>query len=57
MAQKTGAKLILNTDGHAPGDLLTKELIDSTIGALTDSNEIKSSIIENSEKLLISLEN
>ena len=57
VAQKVGAKLILNTDSHAPGDLLSKELIDSTLSALTDSVEIKAAILENSEKLLIDIEN
>lgn len=57
VAQKVGAKLILNTDSHAPGDLLSKELIESTLSALTDSVEIKAAILENSEKLLIDIEN
>lgn len=51
MAIKTGAKLVLNTDGHLPGDLLNPEKIESILGALTDSEEIKRDILNNSRIL------
>jgi len=52
IAQKTGAKLVLNTDSHSPDDLLTEEKIRNILGELTDSEEIKAQILKNSEELV-----
>ncbi len=52
MASKAGAKLVLNTDTHSPEDILTPEKRDEILGFLTDSDEIKSGIIRNSEEIV-----
>ncbi|MBU0571935.1 MAG: histidinol phosphate phosphatase domain-containing protein [Candidatus Omnitrophica bacterium] len=52
IAQKTGAKLVLNTDAHLPEDILTKEMRDAVLGELTDSEETRSAIIRNSEEIV-----
>ena len=52
MAQKTNAKLVLNTDAHLPEDILTREIRDAVLGKLTDSEEIASEIISNSEVIV-----
>jgi putative hydrolase len=52
MARKTGAKMVLNTDGHAPDDLLTQDKIRKILGDLTGSDEVKDQIIRNSEELV-----
>lgn len=51
-ALKTGAKLVLDTDSHTPADILTKELLDKTLGELTDSRETKEQICKNSEEIV-----
>ena len=55
MALKAGAKLVLNTDGHLPGDLLSPDKIEAILGALTDSDEIKQGILNNSRILAESI--
>jgi len=50
-AQKAGAKLILNTDSHAPEDILTVEKQDVLLNELTDSEELKAHILKNSDEL------
>jgi len=55
VASKAGAKLIVNSDAHAPEDLLTFEKISEVLENLTDSNGIRKSIIKNSEELLANL--
>ncbi len=52
IAQKTGAKLVLNTDAHLPEDILTKEMRDVVLEELTDSEEARSAIIRNSEEIV-----
>lgn len=51
-ATKTGARLVLNTDTHSPEDLLTSEKRDQILGSLTDSEEVKSVILQNSEEIV-----
>lgn len=51
-AQKTGAKLVLNTDSHAPEDLLTEVKIQKILDELTDSSKIKSDILANSADIV-----
>jgi len=51
-AMESGAELVLNTDSHAPEDLLTPGKADDTLSALTDSDDIKRHILENSQTLL-----
>ena len=51
-AQKTGAPLIFNTDTHAPGDLMSKEMAELVlIGSGLSNREIKT-VFENSQKLV-----
>ncbi len=50
-AQKCGAKLVLNTDSHAPEDILTTEKRDNLLKALTNSEEVIARILQNSEEL------
>jgi len=52
MAAKTGAALVLNTDTHLPEDLLTPEKRDKILRSLTNSDEIISRIIRNSEEIV-----
>lgn len=54
-ANKTGAKLIVNSDAHTPEDLLTFEKIGEVLENLTDSNEIREAIVKNSKELLTDL--
>ena len=50
-AQKTGAKMVLNTDAHTPEDLLSLDKINSILDALTSSPGIKAEILKNSEEI------
>ncbi|MCG3221366.1 MAG: histidinol phosphate phosphatase domain-containing protein [Candidatus Heimdallarchaeota archaeon] len=53
LAMKTGAKLILNTDSHRPGDFLTKELRDKTaLGSGIPKNMFEEIFIKNPEELV-----
>ena len=52
MAQKTGAKMVLNTDAHLPEDILTEDMRDTVLRGITDSEEIKKAIIRNSEDIV-----
>ncbi|MFH1797762.1 MAG: histidinol phosphate phosphatase domain-containing protein [Candidatus Omnitrophota bacterium] len=52
MASKTGAKMVVNTDSHAPGDLFTRESYKKLLLSLTDSEKIHSSIIDNSVEIV-----
>jgi putative hydrolase len=54
-ARKTGAKMVLNTDSHLPEDLLTQEKINTILGALTTSQEIKTEILQNSKDIITRL--
>lgn len=52
MAKKYGAKLIVNTDSHSPGDLLNEKLRESVVlGAGLDRTDL-GRIIKNSEELV-----
>ncbi|MEW6536113.1 MAG: histidinol phosphate phosphatase domain-containing protein [Candidatus Auribacterota bacterium] len=52
LAKKYGAKLVINTDSHAPGDLLSPSFRDAVArGAGLDENDIRQ-IIKNSEELV-----
>lgn len=55
MARRTGAKMLLNTDSHMPEDLLTEEKINTILGALTTSQEIKAEILQNSKNIIARL--
>jgi len=52
MALKTSARMVLNTDAHSPEDILTPEKIDKVLGALTDSEDVRSAILRNSEDIV-----
>lgn len=52
MAEKTGAKLVLNTDAHMPEDLLTEEKIKLILDELTDSSKVKAEILANSADIV-----
>jgi len=51
-AMKNGALMVLNTDGHAPDDLLTLEKRAGILDGLADRDEIKAGILRNSEDIL-----
>ena len=52
MAKKTGAPLIFNTDSHAPGDLMSKEMAELVLkGAGLSDQEIENTF-QNSQKLV-----
>ncbi len=51
-AQKTGAPLIFNTDTHAPGDLMSKEMAELVlIGSGLSKREIET-VFQNAQKLV-----
>lgn len=52
LAQATGAKLVLNSDAHAPGDLLAREMAEKiALGAGVDAKGFQQ-MIENAEALI-----
>ncbi|MFH1878807.1 MAG: histidinol phosphate phosphatase domain-containing protein [Candidatus Omnitrophota bacterium] len=51
-AVKAGAHMVLNTDAHAPDDLLTVEKREEILSGLTDAAIIKGEILRNSEKIV-----
>ncbi|MGB2629901.1 MAG: histidinol phosphate phosphatase domain-containing protein [Candidatus Omnitrophota bacterium] len=51
-AMKTGAKLVLDTDAHSVEDILDPEKRDDILRSLTDSEEVKSEILRNSEEIV-----
>jgi len=52
ISSKIGAKMVLNTDAHAPGDLLTLTKREEILKSITASDEAASSIIKNSEEIV-----
>jgi len=52
VAQKTNAKMIVNSDTHSPEDILTVERRNEILANLTDSKEMIEAIIKNSEDLV-----
>ena len=52
VARDSGAKLVLDTDTHAPEDILTPGKAEDALSALTDSEDIKREILENSKALV-----
>ena len=44
--------MVLNTDAHLPEDILTEDMRDTVLRGLTDSEEIKTAIIRNSEDIV-----
>lgn len=52
IAIKTGAGLVLNTDSHSPGDILTLERRDEILKSLTKDESIRKRIIKNSETIV-----
>ena len=51
IARMTGAKLVLNTDTHAPKDLLTEETAQKILSAAGLSKAEKEGIVKNSKEL------
>jgi putative hydrolase len=51
-AMKAGAKMVINTDSHAPGDLLTQERFREVLSSLTDDDKAGEAIKNNSEELV-----
>ena len=52
MARKTGAKLVINSDAHAPGDLISREMARKVaMGAGLTKDEFEKAV-KNSEELL-----
>lgn len=52
MARKTGAKLVLDTDSHAPGDLVTKEMAGKIARGAGMTTEEIGILFANSEELV-----
>ncbi|MBD3379324.1 MAG: histidinol phosphate phosphatase domain-containing protein [Candidatus Omnitrophica bacterium] len=52
IASEAGAPMVLNTDSHSPADLMSHELIDRTLGSLTQNSDIKEAILRNSETIV-----
>ncbi len=53
VAQQVGAEMLVNTDAHAPGDLLTQErAVAVAAGAGLDEQQIEQVLIRNPETLL-----
>jgi len=52
MAQKTGAPLIFNTDTHAPGDLMCKEMAALVMTGSGLSNREIENAFQNAQKLV-----
>ncbi|MFA6637206.1 MAG: histidinol phosphate phosphatase domain-containing protein [Candidatus Omnitrophota bacterium] len=52
VAEKTGAKMTLNTDAHSPEDLLTQEKIRATMDGITSSSKAKADILANSQDII-----
>ncbi len=54
LARATGAKLLINSDTHAPGDLHTEEFARAVgFGAGLTGSEICTAMVENPEQLLV----
>lgn len=53
VAMKTGAKLVLNTDTHAPEDIMTREKRDAVLAELTDREDVRAAILRNSEEIVM----
>ena len=49
---RSGAKLVVNSDSHAPGDILTETLRNEVIRDITDSSAHREAILRNSEELV-----
>lgn len=52
VASRVGAKMVLCSDSHAPGDLLTLEKRHDMLASLTDSADEIKDIIANSERIV-----
>jgi putative hydrolase len=51
-AVKTGAKMVICTDSHMPGDLFSNQKIEELLGSLTDDKGLKKQILVNSEEIV-----
>ncbi|MFH1665573.1 MAG: histidinol phosphate phosphatase domain-containing protein [Candidatus Omnitrophota bacterium] len=51
MALKSGAKMVVDTDTHAPEDLFTVEKRDALLNGLTDSQDVINAIIDTSRRV------
>ncbi len=51
-AMEAGCGMVVNTDGHAPEDLMTPEKVNSLLSDLTSDKEVCKAILANSEKLV-----
>lgn len=52
MAMKTGAKMVVNTDSHAPGDLLSTERFRDIVAELSADHNVGVKMAANSEALV-----
>jgi len=53
LAREAGAKLLVNTDTHAPGDLSTMEFANTVArGAGMTPDEVRDALVDNAEELL-----
>lgn len=55
MAVKAGAGMVLNSDLHSPGDIMSHEKRDTLLRSLTDSDKVIEGIIRNSDKIIENL--
>lgn len=54
---KTGAPMVLNTDSHDPGDILTDQMRKELLGSLTSDLSVQETILRNSETIVLGLRN
>jgi histidinol phosphatase-like PHP family hydrolase len=52
IAMMTGADIVINTDSHAPGDLITAEMAESIVRAAGIPEENVETIFSNSQKII-----
>ncbi|MBD3426267.1 MAG: histidinol phosphate phosphatase domain-containing protein [Candidatus Omnitrophica bacterium] len=52
ISQRTGARLVLDTDAHSPDDLMNAQMREEVFSFLTDSRRTRTEILSNSEKLV-----
>lgn len=52
MARKTGARMVVNTDAHSAEDLFTREKRKKLLESFTNSTDIISGMIRNSEEII-----
>jgi len=52
MAIQAGAGMVINTDSHAPCDIMTKDTVNTVLAEITDSGEVIQGMMNNSEEIV-----